>query len=566
MEPAIFTQVRKSLDLPGAFAWLKDDAADDHFSDPIRFKDAIQQASSYLGLRDRRLFQHHAQSWQVMKGIKPAYFLREIVVLPILCRILYLAVLKHFLPKLDPRLPKDVYSYRADNIHCPDDYPFSRRNERWKDFDNDFRRACLDGGTQAVLSGDIASFYEHISVSRLVEVVLDVLGGGATAEDRACAAFLADMLNSWTADGFGIPVNFDPSSFFCSVFLTPVDRYMTDDRRYRYFRWVDDMKVVATSKGQAIRALHDLQVVLKRYGLYLSTAKTKIIERGTPAFETLLDVSDDVSIAELESALASRNFRRMGDGAAVALQRLQYHAGPQGDDRKFRAFANRLAHVAVYTQLRDSVWPTIRRLVLPRLESHPEKSDTWVKLLSQDVDDEVQNAVWDILTTSGKNIFDWQRMYLWELLIRAEKPIQPRLLELARPVARSSTCDAVSARAIILVGRTGDNIVREQLYHELFARQTSWIIQRSVLIAIQELPREKLDRFYDQAVKIEPEHTELVEYLRTVQKPIYTVYQRQEITIPPEERSVVDVVNRGIGKVNGKVVTYRLSRFDYDYE
>lgn len=565
MNSESFGLLRSCLDLRSAILWLATDAVDDQFPDPIRYRDITSAAEGYLKNREHRLFQYHAHPYYTFHAPKPRYFLREIVHLPVLQRMLYLAILKHLLPKLDPKLPQEVYSYRLDADDTPNAYPFSRRPERWKDFENDFRRACLDDKTAAVLITDIASYYEHISVARLVEGIESLLGAGASQEDLACLMFLKELLLSWTQDGFGVPVNYDPSSFLCSVYLTPVDIEMTRERRYRYFRWVDDIRVVAQSKGQAIRALHDLQASLRRHGLYLSTAKTKIIEKGTPAFENRVDVSDDVQISEFEEALASRDLQRIGASVSGALARLDFHCGENGDDRKFRAYANRLANAAEYNELRSVIWPRLKKLVLPRLASHPEKSDTWVNLLSADVDEEVQNAAFDFLSTSGKNMFEWQRMWLWELLIRCEGTVQERSLAKAREVRDGTLCDAVSARAVVLLGKCGDNILRNQLFDELCVSQRSVLMHRAVLLAVQELPDAQRELLFQRALRVTPESAELVSFLQG-SPAIYTLYRRHVRCASPEKRGVVVQAKRGIGKVSGKVVHYRLNLRDYDYE
>jgi hypothetical protein len=560
-----FVLLRDSLRFRRAIEWLKHDAADDHFPDPIRYADLIDLADDYLDRTKHRRFNHFEHPAPIFHAPKPGFFLRDITFLPPVHRILYLAILEKLLPKLDPRLPQEVYSFRLDGDEGATRYPFAFRAERWKDFQNEFRRSALEDSAQAVLVGDIASYYDHISVDRLIDVLRFVLGAGISKEEEASLSLLKELLESWTQDGYGIPVNYDPSSFFSSVYLTPVDREMIENR-YRYLRWADDIRLVATSKAQAIRGLHQLQDSLRRVGLYLSTAKTRIHEKGTPEYEALIDVADDVKLAEIQEALDSCTRTRIQPAIGVALQRMEHHAKVGGDDRKFRAFGSKIQRALSYNELCEAIWPKLKHLVLPRLETHPERSDWWVKLLSKDVDSEIQDAVYDALTVPGRNIFDWQRMYLWELLIRSERPLQSRLLDQAKIVARSMNCDPVAARAIILVGKCCDDIVRDLLFSELYQRHRSVIVKRAVLIAIQEMSEHRRQRLYEAATRIDPEQTELVTYLQRRPSPAYTWYQRQTRSFRAEPLVRVGRSARGIGKVNGQVVRFMLSRLDYDYE
>ena len=560
-----FVLLRDSLNFHRAMEWLKHDAADDHFPDPIRYADLIASGKEYLERTKHKRFNHFEHSAPIFHAPKPGFFLRDITFLPPIQRILYLAILEKLLPRLDPKLPQEVYSYRLDADEGSRRYPFAFRAERWKDFQNDFRRSALEDSAQAVLVGDIASYYDHISIDRLIDVLRSVIGAGVSQEEEASLSLLKELLESWTQDGHGMPVNYDPSSFFSSVYLTPVDREMIE-KRYQYFRWADDIRLVATSKAQAVRGLHQLQNSLRRMGLYLSTAKTHIHEKGTPEYEALIDVADDVKLAEIQEALDSCTRAKIERAIELALQRMEHHAKVDGDDRKFRAFGSKIVRATSYNELIDAIWPKLKHLVLPRLETHPERSDWWVKLLSKNVDTEIQNAVYDALTVSGRNIFDWQRMYLWELLIRSEQPVQSRLLDQAKIITRSMNCDPVAARAIILVGKSCDDIVREQLFSELYQRHRSVIIKRAVLIAIQEMWEHRRQCLYEAATRIDPVQTELVKYLQSRPTPVYTSYQQQTRSFRAEPPVRVVISKRGIGKVNGQVVRFMLSRLDYEYE
>ena len=560
-----FTILRETLDFHKAMEWLRHDAADDHFQDPIRYSDLAEHAEKYLERTKHKRFNHFELSAPVFQAPKPRYFLRDIIHLPPVHRLLYLALLAHLLPKVDPKLPQEVYSYRLDSSEDESSYPFRHRAERWKDFMNDFRRSALQDGAQAVLITDIASYYDHISTQRLDEVLRAVLGGSIGEDDDACLSLLKELLDSWTQDGFGMPINYDPSSFFSSVYLTPVDRQMVASR-FTYLRWADDIRVVASSQAQAIRALHQLQSSLRTLGLFLSTAKTRIIEKGTDAFDEIMDVADEVKLSEISGAISSGDRSSIEPKVDVALERARFHAGPTGDDRKFRAFSNQLTKASKFPGLRARIWPAIKELVLPRLHTHPERSDWWVKLLSQDVDAGIQERVHHCLTTPGQNIFDWQRMYLWELLIRARGDIKVELLEHAKAVSVSLNCDAVAARATILRGQRGDGIDRDALFAELYQRNRSDLIKRAVLIAIQEMEPGRRDRLYAAALKMDPNQSELVDWLRERDAPVYTLYQWQEREFATEARKRTEISRRGIGTIDRQVVRFTLTRLDYDYE
>lgn len=403
-----YPTLKSALAYPVALEWLIKDARDDFFPDPIWYADLKKAGNEYVERRQHRLLQIDSIPHLVERVPKKSGLLREAVWLHPMHRLLYLAVLQHLLPILDARLPSSVYSYRLDSPEDRAAYPFANTMVRWKTFHNDFRQRCMDDNIQAVVLADIASFYDHIESDRLAERVLGLLGASATDTDRAVVELLRRLLRLWTKDGFGIPQNLDPSSFFGSLYLTPVDRVMTEERRYRYLRWVDDIRICAKDKRQALRALHDLQHELESYGLFLASDKTQIIERGSDEFQALLDVEDDQTISKFEETLQSRACDRIDKEYSSILARLEYHSADGGDDRKFRAFANRLLEAAQFRPLRDKILRALQAKVIPRLRTHPDRSDYWIRMLIDSVDTDLLTAIEPLLVSpTESSMFDW---------------------------------------------------------------------------------------------------------------------------------------------------------------
>ena len=379
--------LKKCLALDAAGKWLVRDSQDDFFPDALNFADVEATLTEYLAQRQHRVLQIDSLPHLVDEVPKASGMIRESVWLHPTHRILYLACLHYLLPKLDHQLPSDVYSYRRDGDD-QDAYPFPQKMERWKYFRNDFRQGCIDESTSAVLITDIASYYDHIHVDALCERITIILGDRATPEDLAVVECLGKLLRQWSTGGYGIPQNLDASSFFGSLFLSGADREMLD-KRYRYFRYVDDIRVCAVNRKQALRALHDLQRALSRYRMFLASDKTFIIEKGTGAFDTLVDVTDDTHLSRIEDAVATGQRETLEAEIPKAKARLEFHAGQNGDDRRFRAFMNRLLQIAEYEELKEHVHGEIGPFIVGRLSSHPQRSDQWTRALQ-----EIGHSVW----------------------------------------------------------------------------------------------------------------------------------------------------------------------------
>ena len=557
-----YHQLKSSLQLSAATKWLPKDSEDDFYPDALGFSDVTEHLDQYLTQRQHRILQVDTYPHVTDSVPKANGMYREAVWLHPNHRILYLATLHYLLPKLDHHLPAEVYSYRRDSDD-PDRYPFPDKMGRWRTFHNDFRHSCLDESTQAILITDIASYFDHIHVNELCSRIGVLLGDAASEQDKEVVAFLQTLLRQWSTQGYGIPQNLDASSFYGSLFLSGADREMLD-KRYRYFRWVDDIRICASSKKQAQRALQDLQASLARYRMFLASDKTKIILKGTKEFDELLDVEDDSHISRLEDVVARGNREEIERELSLAQRRLEHHASSAGDDRKFRAFSNRLMQIGEYEEFRHAVYSHLEPFAAKRLESHPNKSDYWSKVLQESCSDESLATI-EKLLIGDPSIFNWQRFYLWRVLT-AQDSISPSLLAKAKSLATAPVSDLEASQAIICAGKHGDNNLREALFVQHFSQQRSHPIQRALIVAIQGLNTETRNKLYDRAVETCPDHTQLVATIKALQAPRYGVKLRSRRSLPDTPRSPTPSFLKGVGLVNGVVVRYRLSRRDYDYE
>lgn len=554
--------LKSTLDLAHAGKWLVRDSEDDFFPDALHFADIQTKLDQYITQREHRYLQIDTIAHLMDFVPKASGMIREAQWIHPTHRILYLAILHHLLPKLDHHLRPEVYSFRLDS-RDRNEYPFPNKMGRWKIFHNDFRQACLDDDTNSVLITDIASYYDHIPIDELCDRLELILGASASEEDIEVIRFLRCLLKQWSASGFGIPQNYDPSSFFASLFLIGADKEILE-KRYQYFRWVDDIRICTKNKKQAVRALHDLQAALLRYRMFLASDKTKIIDKGTPEFEALIDVEDDAHLSELEDVVARGSREEINTRLPIAQQRLQFHAGAKGDERKFRAFANRLMQIGEYSDFKAAINAHVVPFVRQKLSEAPHKSDYWSKILQEAPPDEWLLDV-DRLLRSDASVFNWQRFYLWKLLTASEA-ITPDLLSKAWSTINNPISDLEAYQAIICIGRHGDNQDRESLFVQYFSPQRSYLIQRSILIAMQELPKERRSKLYERAVQTCPDHTQLIRYIEELEEPRYGIRKRPTRQLPEQPRVVQADIKRGVGKVQGQVVRYRLSRDDYDYE
>jgi hypothetical protein len=554
--------LKKSLDLKSAIAWMPTDSLDDFFPDPVDWQDIRQFQEEFITNRDHRILQVDALPHVTEFVPKKSGMLREAIWLHPCHRILYLSILHRLMPRLDSKLCAEVYSYRADNSSDPNSYPFERKMDRWKDYHNDFRRAALESTSGAVLVTDLASYFDHIQIEQLGHRIKSILAGTLDDGDREAIDFLMRLLKIWGHDGFGMPHNLDSSSFFGSVYLHNVDKEMIASR-YRYFRWADDIKIVSKSREEALQALHDLQRALAQHRLFLATDKTHIHERDSEEFSLLLNVDDDILISQAEETISRGAKDELEAITDKLFKRLEFHSSVKGDERKFRALANRLLNISDFVEVQREITPRIHEFVIPRLKSHPERTDYWTKMLSAQPSVKVADITRELLV-ERPSLFDWQRFHLWKLATQLPTELVPKnLFDKAKEESASTLSENVASQSIVFLGRHSDNTERENLYARLFTAQRSYVVQRAVLIAIQELPDK--DYYYRRVLERNSDHAELIKYLSHCDSPDYGLKPRSARHCLKEPRVIEHVIKRGIGLAQNRATTFRLGGYDYDY-
>lgn len=482
-------------------------------------------------------------------------------------RILYLSCLKWLIGKIDQHIPHTVYSYRRDTqLDDITSYPFKRKIARWKSFSNDFRRSALEDSINYVLITDLAAYYDHINIDTMLDRIKLLLHGTKNICDDNIIELLGNLMRIWSRDNYGIPQNYDPSSFFGSLYLHTVDSNILS-KRYVYFRYVDDMRFCCQNERQAYRALHDLQEELQKDRLYLNGSKTKILKKGSPEFTRLIDVEDDVIISDCEQKIRNGLKEDIVKIIPIIRDKIIFNAREEGDDRKLRAYINRALDLMDYDEFKGSFDKEIKELIMARITTNPARTDYWVKFLSSVVDDTVVAKVFDLLFRD-KVIFNWQRYNLIRLLISSKVDISSVMQrrEEVRSAYVNSPSELEKGLLIILIGKMTSAASKPDLYSNFFTQQLGYYQQRCLLIALYDLDHEVRNKIYDRALNINHEHSELVSYLKSKDDITIGIKPRYSKKLPEQPKKIVAITKSGVGLVKGKIAKYRMSYDACDYE
>jgi hypothetical protein len=143
----------------------------------------------------------------------------------------------------------------------------------WKDF----RKASLeelDSGALLMVATDITGFYEHISHELLTS---DLKKAGV---DDSIVALLIRCLARWAViNGRGLPQSHSASHLLAKLYFNVIDRSL-HDAHFRHCRYVDDTRIFCRDTAEAKKALLTLTHGVRRRGLSLQSAKTKLLPAG----------------------------------------------------------------------------------------------------------------------------------------------------------------------------------------------------------------------------------------------------------------------------------------------
>jgi hypothetical protein len=295
-------------------------------------------------------------------------------------RVVCQAILMCIAPPLDALLPSNVWSWRLkasargrnpDQIRSSgmfretdiSKFPFLKKKTVRRHFDvfSPWYRLWpqFDRITTSVLRGkkfkfmvvsDIAGYFENIELG-----ILDRLLSRHLSKAPRTINLLMDHFGAWVDtlyDGSrvdrGIPQGNSISSFVGNFYLKPVDDEFVGDARFKYFRYVDDIRILAESADEAREAALKLEDVIRGLKLNLQTAKTKVVtatEGLRMIHDSRLDELDQaqalVRRGALQPAAAILDQVRIANGSCVNAVAIKGSSPPLADLnlRVFRRWA-----------------------------------------------------------------------------------------------------------------------------------------------------------------------------------------------------------------------------------
>lgn len=390
-------------------------------------------------------------------------------------RIAYYACLGACLPNIYKTL-----KWAQGTVDCS--YIISNKfeNTKWlgspfKDWEK-FRTMSLkkiETGTTHVIMADISSYYENVNIMTLMS---DLKSAGV---NNNIVNLLSKCLNRWAqSEGKGIPQGYTPSDLLGKLYLNSIDMIFRKIG-YDHLRYSDDIRIFCKSEVEAKKALVNLTELLRKRGLSLQSAKTKICRPDEA--RTIVDgVQPRLQpiIKDLNETLGTDNPYFLAPQADELLEQMEEGPPVEVSKQAFQKyfieaeeenFDKTLFHFLI-NRLRASRNDIAVDYCLKLLKIRPEETK-WVLKYFQSVGiaNQIQDSVVDFLR-SEHAVYPYQNYQILECFGEHNQRPSEDLLEIARQVAFDKSqpkyLKVVSRKLVGKFGTSADLERLESLYSE----------------------------------------------------------------------------------------------------
>lgn len=461
------------LDMASALGHvLRTDRRDLWVPDILNWEDFRELPDQVLRAAEAKCQSGLADPVEMVEVPKGEYLTRAGTLLTLEDRVAYQALAEAMAPVIDSALSACVFSSRLAGGGR--DF-FKSGVQQWQAFESAVSQELTFHGRWLVET-DLASYFETVSH----QVLFDDLRGLGVPEQLT--APLRRLLADWRRRSHsGLPIGPDASRLLGNIFMARVDHAM-EAAGYRYFRFMDDVRIVAATEQEAKEALRRFEVLCRDRGLIVSGAKTKVSKVD------LLAPTGDEQIAEADY------FLRNGLGEARKALRSLFL-----DAVKEKAIKRRHAKFALL-RLGTLVDRGVLKKLLARLESLQELSPDSAFYLRAFISEKaVQREISSYLARPGEPGMEvYQQAWLMAAMLEVIGPPPVEWVRHASQIAwdanRPTYLRVIAVNMVALGARAEDvERIREEASRSY---DPAWV--RGLLTALQRV--ECLDKALRQKV------------------------------------------------------------------
>lgn len=486
---------------------LRQDMRDDWYFDCLQYNDLFSDANEA-----KRIIISLLQEWNgaycgtrsVVRNIpKKGYGERYGLETDFFDRFIYQAICSFLIPYYDKLLSHRVLSYRHDPRPQNPKYLFKPKISRWFTFEG--VTLTFVRSEKHLLVTDLSNFFENVSRSQIITELERLIPeiqatGPEKLQIRNAISTLDKLLEQWTFSGsHGLPQNRDASSFLSNILLACVDREMAK-KGYDYYRYVDDIRIIADSELHARRALQDLIRQLRTVGLNINASKTVILAPNTSK-DLLAEYfpSQDGTTTAINHMWQSRSRRIVTRSVTYIFKMLtDCVASGETQSRQFRFAVNRVAQIVEsgLFDVSDALSATLLDTLSGTLSGHAVSTDQYCRLIAiLDKDGRCLPTLEAFLLAEEGAIHDWQNYNIW-LLLAVRKYRSDALVGLADRKLDEDMRSGEAAAILIWLRCVGEATLIERSIQRFGTSSLPYQNARYLLISASVLPEGSLQPLY----------------------------------------------------------------------
>jgi hypothetical protein len=509
-------------------AWhlARDDSRTDFMYDPYRLSDFGFRLDEYLYSLSQSLARetYHPKPLLTIDVPKSSLSVRPGSTLSIEDKIVLFAIASLIAPRLDKKLPDNVYSWRVKqgtrekelfHDHEILKFPFLKHRTItkridfiepwygvWPLFIEKMEYAFKEEGYGLLVVSDIVSYFENLDIDLLRDILLQHL-----PTQQKIINFLINLLEYWTwpavhgaSSPRGIPQGNGVSSFLGNIFLLPLDMaFVKFSKRkdVKYLRYMDDTKVFAKDMSTAREALFLMNKELRGLRLNIQGSKTRILEddeiveelfddRLVAVNDIIQNIQNDIKIHTNFNIIKRKPYVK--NLKKILSQVKGRNKLVQGKElRLFRRL------ITAFKTLNDS---SMVRVILEQLDRNPDERLLRSASLYLRYQDRNLKKISERLAKYLKDntgLFPYQEAYFF-VTLRFMRNIPNEAWKLARHHMSLKSCHwYVRQQAALLIGMKSLKSNELRAVQKIYKNEDNIEIKRALCKALAQLPREELE-------------------------------------------------------------------------
>lgn len=420
---------------------------------------------------------------------KPNLILRPGHYINIEDRIYFQYIINKFASKVDRRLqpPSVVMGFRVN--HRKSKYFLQDNINNWVNLNAEIDKYFEANENCLLLKTDINAFFEHILIDELIKK-LNLF--------KVDTKKLEILLKVWSPNNLGLPQGNHCSSFLANVYLNEVDVMMTR-AGFKYFRFMDDLKIFVKNITEARSAMKELTSLLRPLNLHLNSGKTGLYSKneyfkGRNKYQAQMEaVEYGMNFKDDDLTAVDRNLKIIWN-ATVRTKEI--------DKTKFGFCVNRFAKLG-------SNFPKNR--MLRNNFYDPAYSQVVCNYLTKYIHEKrVQEKAVEVYNNS---IYEWQRISILKMFLKADRLKIPfYFLKISNLYQTNNFME--QGYLINYIFKFGDSAEVTKVikyFHDFLKPDQN--VTRYYLIACKYLPDNLRDSEIQQIIKINRKFINLVSFM-----------------------------------------------------